>query len=153
MREGMEPNHGEGYGLLPDYLQKFDMAGIDVNDASRTRGLANQKQARGSPQVQWWSDCLEDGQIMGGNFAGQWPKRVATSRLQEALHRYAKDRGVRSWMPIKQVFNKVMAKIMLCWGSTKTTEGTGSRGEAIRFYVMPSLAAGRAADGCLPWKL
>ena len=145
MREGMEANGGEGYGLLLDYLQRFDMTGIDVNDAPQTQGLANQKIQHQTPQVKWWADCLEEGQIMGGDFAGDWPENVATNRLQEAFHRYAQSRGIKSWMPTKQAFNKAMAEIMPGWTSTKTTKSATSSGDATRHYVLPLLGAARAA--------
>lgn len=143
MREGMEANDGEGYGLLLNYLQTFDLSGIDVNDAPATSGLADQKLESLGAQHQWWLDCLLDGQILGGDFAGEWPEKIPTNRLQEAAKRYCHGRNIRSWAPTSTSFNRAMKQLMPDWVHRKS--GKTSPGEATYHYDIPPLAVARQA--------
>jgi len=142
MREGMEANHGEGYGVLLDYLQSFDLSTVDVNEAPNTQGLANQKLESLGPQHQWWYDCLLEGQILGGDFAGEWPKQIPTNRLQDAAKRHNRDRGIRSWAPTATAFNKTMAMVHAAWAHTKSSKV--DPGDATYHYNIPGLAEARA---------
>lgn len=142
MRLGMEANSGEGYGLLLDYLLNFDISAIDVNDAPKTRGLAQQKVESLSPVHQWWLDCLQEGQILGGDFAGEWPVRIPTNRLQDALKRHNQSRGVRSWGLTTIQFNRAMAAAAPGW--TKGKSGAAAEGDATYHYVIPPLDDARA---------
>lgn len=143
MREGMEANGGEGYGLLLHYLQMFDLTGIDVNDAPKTQGLANQKIENLSPLHAWWMDCLLEGQVLGTDFTGEWPARMPTNRLQQAFQRHARDRGVRGWLPARKAFNEGMAEIMPGWCASKSTKHT--EGDSTYHYALPPLGDARNA--------
>lgn len=140
MREGMEAG---GYGLLLHYLQTFDLSGVDVNDAPKTAGLANQKMESLSPQHQWWMDCLLEGQILGGDFAGEWPDKIATNRLQEAAKRHNAGRGIRSWAPTATAFNRAMAQVSPGWAHSKSAKTQA--GDATYHYNVPDLATARSA--------
>lgn len=143
MREGMEANGGEGYGLLLATLQAFDLSTVDVNDAPKTDGLADQKIESLSPLHSWFHDCLIEGQILGGDFAGEWPETMPTNRFQEAAKRYTRDRGVRSWQPSVTAFNRGMAAIFPGWKGVKSSK-TGP-GDATYHYELPPLAECRQA--------
>jgi|GEM_PF-3439472 len=140
MREGMEAG---GYALLLHYLKTFDLTGIDVNDAPKTEGLADQKLESLGAQHQWWMDCLIEGQILGGDFAGEWPERLATNRLQDAAKRHNHSRGIRTWAPTATQFNKAMAAVLPGWKAIKSTKA--QEGDATYHYTLPDLAAARAA--------
>jgi hypothetical protein len=142
MREGMEANGGEGYGLLLAKLQAFDLSTVDVNDAPKTDGLADQKIESLGPQHSWWLDCLTEGQILGGDFAGEWPEFIPTNRLMDAARRYTVERGVRSWQPTKIQFNRAMKQFMPTWGAVKAAKA--QPGDATYHYPMPSLPEARA---------
>lgn len=141
MREGMEANGGEGYGLLLAKLQAFDLSTVDVNDAPKTDGLADQKIESLGPQHSWWLDCLTEGQILGGDFAGEWPEFIPTNRLMDAARRYTVERGVRSWQPTKIQFNRAMRQFMPAWKAFKSTKA--QPGDATYHYCMPGLDEAR----------
>lgn len=143
MREGMEANGGEGYGLLLATLQAFDLSTVDVNDAPKTDALADQKIESLSPLHSWFHDCLIEGSILGGDFAGEWPGEIPTNRFQEAAKRYTRDRGVRSWQPSVTAFNRGMAAIFPGWKGVKSSK-TGP-GDATYHYELPPLAECRQA--------
>lgn len=143
MREGMEANGGEGYSLLLSRLQSFDLSAVDVNAAPSTDGLADQKLESLGPQHQWWLDCLIEGQILGGDFAGEWPERMATNRLQDAAKRHSHGRGIRTWAPTATQFNRSMAFVLPGWKHVKS--GKTQPGDATYHYELPTLAEARAA--------
>lgn len=134
MREGMEAG---GYARLLHFLQHVDISGIDVNDAPKTKGLADQKRESLPALHQWLLDCLLEGQILGGDFAGEWPGRIPTHRFQDASKRYTRDRGVRAWAPTSHAFNRDMKRVFPSWAYAK--------GNACYDYILPSLADARAA--------
>lgn len=142
MREGMEANGGEGYSLLLARLQAFDLSTVDVNDAPKTDGLADQKLESLGAQHSWWLDCLIEGQILGGDFAGEWPTELPTNRLIEAARRYTVERGVRSWQPSRIAFNRAMKQFIPGWHANKTTKP--QPGDATYHYTLPSLDQARA---------
>jgi hypothetical protein len=143
MREGMEADGGAGYGLLLARLQAFDLSTVDVNDAPKTDGLADQKLESLQPLHQWWLDCLIEGQILGGDFAGEWPEQLATNRLQEAAKRHNHGRGIRTWAPTATQFNKGMGAVLPGWKHTKSSKA--QPGDATYHYTLPPLADARAA--------
>lgn len=143
MREGMEANNGEGYGLLLDHLLNFDLTTVDVNDAPATQALADQKRESLSPQHTWWYDCLLEGQILGGDFAGEWPEIIPTNRLQDAAKRFNRDRNVSGWAPSKTAFNRSMKSIISDWDAIRSSK-TGA-GDTTYHYALPTLGAARAA--------
>lgn len=143
MREGMEANNGEGYGLLLAFLKAFDLSTVDVNDAPKTDGLADQKIESLPPLHSWFHDCLIEGQLLGGDFAGEWPATIPTNRFQEAAKRYTRDRGVRSWQPSVTQFNRGMAAILPGWKGVKSSKA--APGDATYHYALPPLAECRRA--------
>lgn len=143
MREGMEANGGEGYGLLLHLLQSFDLSTVDVNEAPKTSGLADQKVESLSPLHTWVLDCCYEGQILGGDFAGQWPEAMPTNRFQDAAKRHIQARGVRSWQPSVTAFNRAMKEIFPDWHAVKATR-TGA-GDTTYEYRLPPLDVCRKA--------
>jgi hypothetical protein len=143
MREGMEANGGEGYGLLLDTLLNFDLSTVDVNDAPLTQALADQKRESLNTQMQWWYDCLLEGQILGGDFAGEWPTQLPTNRLQLAAKRHNRERGIGSWAPTATTFNKDMKAVHPAWAMVKS--GKADPGDATYHYVLPALGEARRA--------
>lgn len=108
MREGLEQG---GYAHLLRYLLDFDLTGVDVNAAPSTQGLIDQKIASLDPVQQWWLDCLNHGELVGGDFSGQWPTDVPTNRLREAFERYARKRQIRSRLPEERGFGRILKQI------------------------------------------
>lgn len=143
MREGMEANGGEGYGLLLDTLMNFDLSTMDVNDAPLTQALADQKRESLNTQMQWWYDCLLEGQILGGDFAGEWPAQLPTNRLQMAAKRHNRERGISSWAPTATTFNRDMKAVHPAWAMVKS--GKADPGDATYHYVLPELGDARRA--------
>lgn len=141
MREGMEANSGEGYSVLLDYLRSFDLSTVDVNEAPKTQGLADQKRESLSPQLQWWFDCLLEGQILGGDFAGEWPREIPTNRFREAATRHNRERGVRSWAPSVIEFNRVMKSVHKDWSQSKSS--SVAAGDQTYHYNVPDLMEAR----------
>jgi hypothetical protein len=143
MREGMEANDGEGYGLLLATLRAIDLTDIDVDNAPKTLGLADQKRESLGPQMEWWLDCLIEGQILGGDFESEWPKNIPTNRLQSAAQRHMRERGVRTWFPTSPAFNSAMAAVHPGWRYVRS--GKVEQGDKSHHYVLPDLIEARAA--------
>lgn len=137
MREGMEANGGEGYGVLLHYLKTFDLSGVDVNDAPQTLGLARQKIQNLQPVHQWWLDAITEGQIPGLEFGDEWMQEVPVNRLREAFYRYARDRSISGWKPTARNFNDAMRDIMPEWASYKST--SWDDGDKSYHYKLPPL--------------
>jgi len=109
MRVGLDDEGGNAHLLR--HLLDFDLTGIDVNAAPATQGLIDQKHASLEPVQQWWLDCLIHGELVGGDFSGQWPTDVPTNRLREAFERWAKRRQIRSRLPEERGFGRVLKQI------------------------------------------
>lgn len=101
MRLGMEAG---GYAHLLKFLQNFPLS--DVNAAPETQGLVEQKLATLDAQAAWWFECLSSGTIAGGDWAGQWPEKIASNRLRDAFARWARQQNVRSRLPTEKPFGE-----------------------------------------------
>lgn len=130
MREGMEADDGAGYRLLLRYLLDFNLAAVDVNEAPSTQALLDQKHLSLDPFRQWWFDCLSEGQILGGDFSGEWPAEVETERLRRTFQRHMRDRNVHSRMPTAEQMGKMLRT---CAQITSRR----ARREGARVYVYP----------------
>ena len=136
MREGME--HG-GYAVLLRYLLEVDLAGIDVNAAPSTLGLAEQKTHSLDPFHQWWFDCLDEGHLLGSEF-GAWPDDIICDRFRASFRRYAKERNIRGRMPEDRSIKRLLD---LCLpGVVKKRASKQADGQPYVF-VLPTLAVCR----------
>ena len=134
MREGMEAG---GYAVLLRYLLDYDLAGLDINAAPSTLGLAEQKAHTLDPFEQWWFDCLDEGQIVGSEF-GPWPETIVCDRFRAAFRRYAKERNIRGRMPEDRSIGKLLAR---CGpGVLKKRASKQNDGEQPHVYLLPSVA-------------
>lgn len=109
MRVGLDDEGGNAHLLR--YLLDFDLEGIDVNAAPSTQGLIDQKHASLEPVQQWWHDCLLEGQLIGGDFGGEWPERTPTNRLRDAFQRYANKRNIRGRLPDQASIGRILRDI------------------------------------------
>ena len=105
MRVGMENG---GYAHLLHFLQTYDLTGIDVNDAPKTKGLIDQKHQSLQPVDEWWLDCISADRLVGDTFDGPLPERLPVNRVQTAFHNWAKARQIRSRLPREREFNKLI---------------------------------------------
>lgn len=136
MKQGMEANRGEGYGLLLRYLLDFDLSRVDVNQAPQTAALLDQKHESLEPIEQWWFECLTEGRIVGGDFNdGDWPAEAETGRFRQAFSRYSRERNIRSWTPDSRAFGLMLGRCAPGAVRVRVRRGEG------RFYVykLPAL--------------
>lgn len=105
MRVGMERG---GYAHLLRYLLDFDLTSIDVNDPPATQGLIDQKHASLDPLPEWWLDCLSSNSLVGGDWDGDMPDEIPTNRIRDAFEKWAKGRNIRSRLPGKIDFGKLL---------------------------------------------
>lgn len=94
LRVGLDEKGGNAHLLR--YLLDFDLATVDVNQAPSTQGLLEQKLASLEPMEKWWHECLTEGVIAGGDFAGEWPESIARQRLRDAFKRWSDQHNIRS---------------------------------------------------------
>ena len=130
-----------GNRLLLRQLMDHDLSGFNPNRAPETEGLLDQKIESLNPVHAWWHQCLQDGQIEGLAFdSSAWPtKPVARHRLREAFGEYAKERGIRSWLPSSIAFGKALQKA--CPGLENSR--IGRRGERQWASGLPTLNVAR----------
>ena len=133
MRKGMEAG---GYRLLLRHLQRVDLAGIDINGAPNTQGLADQKAASLDGFGRWWLDCLHDGRILGSDFDTPWPGQAETNRTREAFRRYCREQRITGWLPDNTSFGKSLKKVCPNAHPSKRRDGSGF----INTYKLPTLA-------------
>lgn len=125
-----------GNRLLLRELQEFDLDEVDINKAPDTLGLLEQKIQSLNPIHSWWYACLRDGELYGLDFAQGWPDMVAKNQLREAFISYAKNRGVRGWLPDGPIFGKNFKKVL-----PKVRERRrGGGGDRAWCYKIPSLS-------------
>jgi hypothetical protein len=135
MRVGMEEG---GYAVLLRFLMDYDLTGIDVNEAPRTRALASQKEHTLEPIHQWWLDCLSQGALVGSGIA-EWPESVGCSVFRGACSRYLRDRQIRSWEPSERVFGVRIRRCSPGLGRVYVRQDK----ERLWTYRLPSLADAR----------
>jgi hypothetical protein len=109
MRVGLEQG---GYGHLLRFLMDFDISAIDVNEAPATQGLIDQKHASLEPVQEWWLDCLESGELLGGDFSGPIPERIVTDQAYNSFSKWARQRNIRSRLPSHKGFVEDMRHFM-----------------------------------------
>jgi len=109
MRVGLEQG---GYAHLLRFLLDFDISGLDINEAPATQGLIDQKHASLEPVQEWWLDCLETGELLGGDFSGTIPDRIITDQAYNAFSKWAKQRNIRSRLPSHKTFVEDMRPFM-----------------------------------------
>lgn len=108
MREGMERG---GYRLLLRHLQRFDLAGLDLDQAPSTRALLEQKLETLKPFEQWWFDCLSQGRLLGSDFAEGWPGEIEVEQLRVAFERYSRQRHITSRNPSSIAIGKALRAV------------------------------------------
>lgn len=140
MREGMEQG---GYACLLRFFLDFDLSTVDVNEAPNTAGLVQQKIASLGPLQEWWFDCLQSGQIAGGDFAGEMPERVATNRLRDAYRRWCQGRNLRVRLETEDAFGYHLKKIAPSILKKRRTKAKVEPGETTNDYIFPELAVMR----------
>jgi len=96
-----------GYEALLHYLRNYDFSGIDVHTAPLTPGLLDQKILGLEPWLQYWRDCLRDGQIAGSGLEG-WPSSIDCKRFQEAMRRALDGRNIKGWIPSEDAIGQKM---------------------------------------------
>lgn len=125
-----------GNQLLMRELLDFDLSLVDIDDAPDTQGLLDQKIESLNPIHSWWLNSLQEGAILHLDFTeSDWPKTVGRERLRSAFLVYAKERGIRSWLPDAANFGRQFSQT-LPGISTKRVRGSGTRQ---RIYLLPSL--------------
>ncbi len=138
MREGMVVG---GYGLLLDYLLRYDIDGLDFNAAPKTAGLLEQKHESLDPLKQWWLDCMIEGSLLGSDFNGAWPSSVETERFRAAFRKYCKDRNVRSRMPDSRAVGHMLRECL----PAAIKKRMRVDGPLIPHYILPSIDECRVA--------
>lgn len=121
MREGMEADSGQGYGLLLQTLRDFDLTGVDLNVAPKTSALADQKRQSLGTTLEWLADSIDEGTLIGGDFQGEWLDCTSTARTRDAYRRYCDDRRVTSRRDTDRNFDKAMASLIPNWERHETT--------------------------------
>jgi hypothetical protein len=137
MRVGMERG---GYSLLLRFLLDFDLSKIDVNGAPRTQGLLEQKLKSLQPFHRWWFDCLDQGEILGAEFAGPWPDTTPKEGLREAFRRYLRDNVIRVRVPEDRAFGRYLRD---CLPSVRSDGKTIEDGRKVNTYQLPPLSQAR----------
>jgi len=146
MREGMEAG---GYAHLLRYLLDFDLAGIDVNAAPATQGLADQKFASLAGPGRWLADILAAGEIRSRNgFEFQWDEDgLVVPKI--AAHEHYKERSRRDYGEFKPVgfdqFFKDVYKLLPGSGSAKPRTKLGSKSTQVPSLRLPALDKARKA--------
>lgn len=132
MRLGMENG---GYPLLLDRLLKFDLTGIDLNQAPATQALYDQKAQSLEPMHQWILDCLHEGKVVGSEWDGGWPEEIDKDRFRGCFRKYVRDRNIRSRVPDDRNFGKLLKKCLPKISSSQRRD----RKEMVQTYRFPSL--------------
>jgi hypothetical protein len=109
MRVGLEQG---GYANLLRFLLDYDISALDINEAPATQGLIDQKHASLEPVQEWWLDCLETGELLGGDFSGVIPERIVTDHAYNAFGKWTKQRNIRSRLPSHKNFVEDMRHFM-----------------------------------------
>lgn len=133
-----------GYEALLHYLLDYDFSGIDVNSAPLTSGLLDQKILGLEPWVQYWFDCLRDGQIAGLEFEG-WPSSIDCKRFQGAMRRALDGRNIKGWIPSDESIGRKMKTLGLRRDKQRVRRGDRSPGESEfkHVYHIPELHEAR----------
>lgn len=130
-----------GNRLLLTYLMQYDLSEINLNVAPATEGLLNQKMESLSVIHSWWLQCLKDGDLPGSDFGAEWiwPASLSRDRVRSHFTEYAKERGVRSWLPNASVFGRELRKAC----PSIKDKRLGNRNERYWSYEVPCLKDAR----------
>jgi hypothetical protein len=137
MREGMEAG---GYAVLLRYLLNYDISDIEINAAPATKGLLDQKIISLDPFLQWWLECLMNGEIVGGDFGGEWPNEISKERFRDAFRRYVRDRQIRGRIPEDRTLGRLLST---CLPSLDAKGKSREGNERINTYKLPNLNQAR----------
>lgn len=137
MREGLEH---DGSRVLLAFLKTRSLAGFDPNAAPLTPALLEQKYATLEPTQQWWLACLQDGRLVASDFSDAWPEKVECERFKEAVHRYVKERNIRSRLPDVRYIGRQIKKVCPSLDHMRIRTGTSTPW----VYRLPSLETARA---------
>lgn len=125
-----------GNRVLLDYFKTFDLSKVEVSVAPKTDALTKQKFASLEPFEQWWFDCLREGYLVGGDFGGEWPERVAKRGFLSSFSRYSKERGIYKWLPSQVVAGRLLKKFCPQIDTNQKTLASEGRDPA---YGLPQL--------------
>lgn len=129
-------NRGGNQLLLRELLD-FDLSTIDINKAPNSQGLLDQKLESLDPMHSWWYSSLKEGAILHLETFGNhdWPQKLSREQVRNAFFSYAKQRGIKTWLPdaakFGRRFNDVLPGI-----SSKDHRDKETRQ---RLYIFPSL--------------
>lgn len=137
MKDGMELHGGDR--LLLRYLMDFDISKIDINDAPKTKGLADQKTASLEPFPQYWFECLEAGRIVESSMPVNWSKLADKDDFRTAFGNYLKKRQIPSRIPDVRLIGKLLLDYCPSIKSTRVTE----EGHRRWYYELPDLKIAR----------
>jgi hypothetical protein len=129
-----------GSALLLRHLLDYDLTGIDLNDAPKTKALLDQKLASLDPFYQWWLDTLNEGRLPGSEFdeSEEWPEQVDKAVFRDAYIKYARSRNVRTRVP--EALGKLLKN---CVPSVVANQKRKTNDRTVHVYRFPPLAQAR----------
>lgn len=101
----------DGNRLLLRFLQKTDIARVDVDAAPATAALLNQKHSSLEPFAQFWLACLTAGRVVASDFGEGWPELIEAERLRTAFRRHAREHNIRSRLPDDTAIGREIKKL------------------------------------------
>lgn len=128
-----------GNRILLDYLRKFDLGQVDVNDAPKTKALLDQKLSSLEPFQMWWYESLSLGQIANSDFGDSWEELVEASRFRQAFARYCRDRNIRTRLPDERTIGRMFKQLLPTAARTKKWKD----GSTAWVYRLPELDQAR----------
>lgn len=100
-----------GCGRLLDFLMKFDLSSVDVNDAPKTEALLEQKMHTADLVEQWWIECLQEGRFIGSDFNDQWVEKLPKEEIRNSFTKYLRKRNISNRAPTAVAFGKKLNKM------------------------------------------
>lgn len=128
-----------GNRILLDYLQKFDLNTVDVNEAPKTQALLDQKTSSLEPFENFWFNCLKAGKLLNSEFGDMWPETVDTYSFRSAFSRTMRDMNVRSRLLDDVALGMKLKKMSPGLAKTKRREGD----KTVNVYKFPTLLEAR----------
>ena len=136
MRVGMEKG---GYAHLLKYLQAFNLSGLEINEAPKTKALLEQKEESLEPVDAWWLNCLKDGQISEDV---EWPQEIPCSTVRHSFIQYCREKQIRSRLPDTRVFGRRLHDLA---GEALHRNRKREGAELLNMYKFPTLLEARTA--------
>lgn len=121
MRVGMEQG---GYAHLLRFLMGYDISGLDVNGAPKTKGLLDQMHASLPPTEEWWLDCISSDKLMGAPFGDVLPDRIPTSKAYDAFVAWIRQRNIRQRLPDHKMFVKAISAVAPSMEKKRARDGS-----------------------------